>query len=77
MSEKIRIIKNNISLDWVKIVSGLLMIIVGVLSYNKRKEKKKYITAAGITTGILGVGLITTELESNFKPIEVDDDIDE
>ena len=76
MSDTLRTVKNNIQINWIKAISGILMIVVGIASYINRK-KNKYVAAAGITTGVLGVALIGTELESNFKPLEVDEENDE
>ena len=65
--------KCNISLDWFKLLGGLIMIIAGIVGY-KFKDKNKYYALGGVVSGVAGLGLIITELEDNFKPIEDNDE---
>ena len=74
MSEKFNVVKKNINLNWVKAISGLVMVIGSVVAYKFKKNKSKYVAPVAAVTGVLGVTLLATELESNFKPIDIEEE---
>ena len=64
--------KLHISL--IRVISGLITIIGGVVGFiiGKRKSKNKY-KVISILSILSGITLLAKELETNFKPIDEED----
>ena len=59
----------------IRVMSGLITIISGVVGFivGKRKSNNKY-KVISILSILSGVTLLAKELETNFKPIDEEDD---
>lgn len=73
MSDKFEINSSSISVNIVRVITGIILVIAGIFGYKKNDKKNKYISLASVLSTIFGGVLLVTELEEDFKPIEEDD----
>lgn len=74
MSDKFEISEKKISINIVKVISGLILLIAGIIVYKKNNKKNKYYSLASVLSGIFGVTILASELEEDFKPTDEDEE---